>query len=315
MRTKILVAATSLLAAAVFHPSAAVADHPPIFSSDREPAQAAPQPARLSGGAITLGETPTTEVSCFFTSPYGITLEVEDPTRPSYRAPFSGVLTSYSTFASSASGNVRALVLKDGADATHKIVTGKSEQHVAIPSVLNTVPVRIPMQAGERLALGLSANGLSCSKITGAPDVSRVAESFNADSSTSFAYTNAPFPVRPNISAVLEPDVDSDGFGDVSQDHCPQLASEQLPCPAPDTIVTKAPKKSSTKRRVRIEFTAGVPGAVFTCMIDKLPAVSCASPLRKKLKPGKHTVVITAASSVGIADPTPATVKFKIKKM
>ncbi len=39
---------------------------------------------------------------------------------------------------------------------------------------------------------------------------------------TDFAYVNA---TRPNISAVLEPDVDGDEYGDLSQDAVPPVRS------------------------------------------------------------------------------------------
>jgi hypothetical protein len=119
---------------------------------------------------------------------------------------------------------------------------------------------------------------------------------------------------RVNVSAVVESDADGDGYGDVSQDLCPQSKLSQAACPAPDTTVTKAPKKKSTKRKATIKFTATVPGSTFTCAVDKKAAKPCTSPFKKKYKYGKHTVVITATSPAGLVDPTPVTVKFKVKK-
>ena len=57
-----------------------------------------------------------------------------------------------------------------------------------------------------------------------------------------------------------------------------------------------------------------MPGSTFTCAVDKKPAMPCTSPFKKRYKYGKHTVVITATSPFGIVDPTPVTVKFKVKK-
>jgi hypothetical protein len=115
------------------------------------------------------------------------------------------------------------------------------------------------------------------------------------------------------VSAVVESDADGDGYGDVTQDLCPQSATTQAACPAPDTTVTKKPKKSSTNRKVKIKFTSTIAGSKFTCAVDKKAAKPCTSPFKKKFKYGKHKVVITAISPAGIVDPTPATVKFKIK--
>jgi len=283
--------------------------------ADREaapPSQRAPR----AGGATVLGEVTTVNHACALpvSPPLGVVSEIEDPARPSYIAPFSGVLTSYSTSANGAAGNVRLLVLKAGADATHKVLTATSAQHVVIPSSLNTVPVRLSIQAGERIGLGLSSTNLDCLVITSSADEMGYAGSFDADASTDFAYSGTVFTgVRPNVSAVLEPDADGDLHGDVSQDLCPQSALAQVACPAPDTIITKAPKKSSTKRKATITFTAGVP-ASFTCAVDGAPATACTSPFKKKFKYGKHVVVITATSPYGTADPTPAAVRFKVKR-
>jgi hypothetical protein len=46
-----------------------------------------------------------------------------------------------------------------------------------------------------------------------------------------------------NISVVLEPDADHDGFGDETQDQCPTNATTQGPCP------TVAPPAGPTGQR------------------------------------------------------------------
>jgi hypothetical protein len=119
---------------------------------------------------------------------------------------------------------------------------------------------------------------------------------------------------RPDISAVLEPDLDGDLYGDISQDLCPQSKLTQAACPAPKTVVTKAPKKTTTQRTVKIKFRSSIAGSTFKCAVDKKKAKPCRSPFKKRFTYGKHKVVVTAISPVGIADPTPAKVKFKVKK-
>jgi hypothetical protein len=119
---------------------------------------------------------------------------------------------------------------------------------------------------------------------------------------------------RLNLSAVVEPDADHDGFGDVSQDACPQSAATQTACPAPDTKVKKKPKKASTQPKPKITFSSTIAGSTFTCTVDKKAAKPCTSPFKKTFKPGKHKVVITAVSPFGVLDPTPVTVKFTVSK-
>jgi hypothetical protein len=107
--------------------------------------------------------------------------------------------------------------------------------------------------------------------------------------------------------------VDGDGYGDVSQDRCPQSKLTQDPCAPPGTFVTKAPPRSTTHRKVKIVF-ASETATSFTCSVDGAPAAPCASPYKKKLKLGKHAVLITGVSAFGISDPTPAKVTFRVRR-
>jgi hypothetical protein len=300
-----VLAAGALLAA----PGASAGDGP----SRGDVVASAKPPAARAGGAVTLGEVKGGQGACVFGTPYGVTSALEDPTRPSYVAPFSGVLTSFSHFAEATAGTVQALVLRAGADATHKVVAAKSTKHTVVPSTLGSYATRLPIKAGERLGIGLSAVGMSCFIVTSVADSTFAASPFDADTTSDFSSMVSDLPNgRPNVSAVLEPDGDGDLYGDVSQDLCPQSKLTQAVCPAPDTTVTKQPKKRSVKRKVKITFTS-VAGATYTCAVDGKAAKPCTSPYKKRFKYGKHVVLITATSPAGIVDPTPANVTFKIK--
>jgi hypothetical protein len=249
---------------------------------------------------------------CATGSAFGVTSGLEDPTRPSYVSPFSGVLTSYSTYTNANGGSVQALVLRNGVDATHKVVAAKSPDYPVAASSLSSWPTRLPIKAGERIGLGFSTTGMACFIGTSAADSSWFSSPFDADTTSDFPYTGfEQTGGRPNVSAVLEPDVDGDEYGDISQDLCPQSKLTHSPCPAPDTNVTKKPKKTSTTRSVRIRFTS-VPGATYTCKVDHKSAKPCRSPLKKSLDYGKHVVLITATSPYGIVETKPAKVKFRI---
>jgi hypothetical protein len=180
-------------------------------------------------------------------------------------------------------------------------------------STLNTVPVRVPVTAGTSLGMYINTALMGCASAGVAGDVMSGAM---LDPSVSTAYSPAAsFPsFRLNLSAVWEPDADGDGYGDVSQDACPESKLAQAACPAPDTTVTKKPKKKSTKRKAKIVFSSTIAGSTFTCAVDKKAAKPCTSPFKKKFKYGKHKVVITATSPAGIVDPTPVTVKFKVTR-
>jgi hypothetical protein len=62
--------------------------------------------------------------------------------------------------------------------------------------------------------------------------------------------------LRINMAAVVEPDVDGDGFGDETQDGCPTDASTQGPCPQPSAPPpprdTTPPTVSATTRGTKL---------------------------------------------------------------
>ena len=229
-----------------------------------------------------------------------------------YTMPFAGVLTSYTTRTGPTAGSVRALAFVDGA-ANHKTLVAKSSWTPVVINTNNTYAVRVPVPAGAKLGIAVNTSGMFCAIGVGLAGDALAFAAYNPDLSNDMSYgPSAGY--RPDISAVLEPDVDGDTFGDVSQDLCPQSSLTQAACPAPDTKVTKAPKKRSNSRQAKIKFTSTTPGATFTCAVDGKPAKRCTSPFKKKYKYGKHQVVITAVNPVGIPDATPVTVKFKVKK-
>jgi hypothetical protein len=231
---------------------------------------------------------------------------------PGYVVPGAGVITSFSHNANAVAGSIRAVVVGPAAAPNDRTVLGYSTLQAVTPSTLNTFPTRIPVPVGARLAMFTSANNMGCNFGTAdAADVLTGAV-FDPTVATNYTPTNSFTQRRLNLSVVWEPDVDKDQYGDVSQDACPQSALTQSACPAPDTTITKAPAKHSSKRQAKIKFTS-VPGATFTCAVDGHAAKRCASPFKKRYRYGKHTVVVTAVSSVGIADPAPAVVKFKIR--
>ena len=93
----------------------------------------------------------------------------------------------------------------------------------------NAYPSRIPIAAGDHLGLGGGGFVPYCE---------------GNDPADTFAYSQKPGPVGSTttfekevnedqipVVARVEPDVDGDGYGDETQDKCPQSAAYQTPCP------------------------------------------------------------------------------------
>ena len=87
------------------------------------------------------------------------------------------------------------------------------------------------------------------------------------------------------------------------------------PAPAaPETTVAKKPKLKGNPTAT-FKFTSSISGSSFECKLDKKKFAKCRSPKTyKKLKPGKHVFKVRAVSPAGVADPTPAQKKFKVKE-
>ncbi len=82
----------------------------------------------------------------------------------------------------------------------------------------------------------------------------------------------------------------------------------------PDTKAGKFSKKTR-KKTLKLRFSSTEAGSTFTCKLDKGKTKACKSPYTaKKLKPGKHVLVVTAKDPAGNVDPTPAKLRFKVLK-
>jgi hypothetical protein len=77
----------------------------------------------------------------------------------------------------------------------------------------------------------------------------------------------------------------------------------------PNTTITKAPRKKTTKRRAKFEFTATLGVDEFQCKLDRAPFKDCDSPFKKRVKLGKHKFKVRAEN-----DPSPASYSWKVKK-
>ena len=288
VRVLLAVAAAATVGLATAAPAPAGAGH----STAARPAAAPITVPSLATAptSVTIGQTTGSQIGC------GVAytgLQSATGGAPSYTTPFAGVITSFSHQPDADPGQIRALLFVTENSTNYQVVA-KSALVAITPSVLNTFPTRLPVPAGAVLGSQMTSGLMACA-LGGGPGDTIKYGSFDPDTSSSFTPTTSGN-YRWNVSAVLETDADGDGYGDVTQDLCPQSKLAQAACPAPDTTVTKAPKKKSTKRKATIKFSATVAGSTFTCAVDGKAAQPCTSPFKKKYKYGKHTVVITATS-------------------
>lgn len=186
--------------------------------------------------------------------------------------------------------------------------------HPLVAGVLNTFAVRIPVVGGETLALWHTG---SAACVIAGPGGSEVARKFGAEPALGdqFMPNGATGARLVNLSAVIEADADSDGFGDESQDQCPTDGTIQSQCPdttTPSVDLSKTPKKNSKSRTATFKFGSDESGATFTCAIDKKALKPCESPKKlRKLKPRKHKFKLVATDAVGNAG-TQTTFRWRV---
>jgi hypothetical protein len=146
-------------------------------------------------------------------------------------APSDGVITkarfTLPTGGSSPGFPQKLKVARAAGSPDQYTVVGESGS-LPVVSGVQTFDVRVPMAAGDVLGLQGGTNGvLYCSG--SAADVIGV---LPGDSPVGSTATYAPQSSNAiPLVVTLEPDVDKDGYGDVSQDACPQSATTQDECP------------------------------------------------------------------------------------
>ena len=172
-------------------------------------------------------------------------------------APVGGVVTSWKL--RSLSGQtvpVRMGVFRPTAVTGRFLVAAASGQETTAFG-LNTFRTRIPVQAGDRFGL-IPVGEADFYCLTGSNDDQTWSYSgtdVQVGSEYQFA---AGVQVRVPVVAVIEPDVDGDGYGDETQDACPQSANTIAPCPPVTSTFTMRPKKKSIIAKVRVSSPASV---------------------------------------------------------
>lgn len=140
------------------------------------------------------------------------------------------------------------------------VLVGESSPASIFSGSPNTFPTRIPVHAGDRLGLttvgGTINETLFCSTTNTGDVMGTAASAASLNSMLAFP-TETPKAQVP-VVATVEPDVDGDGFGDETQDACPQSAAFQIPCPVVHFSANNIVSKGSVLVLVSTTTTAPV---------------------------------------------------------
>jgi hypothetical protein len=146
-------------------------------------------------------------------------------------APSAGVVTRWKSLSGiSMSIPERLKVMRPGNSPKSFSVVGESNYQNVAPGP-NSFATRIPVQAGDRFGLYSpppDGNSIYCGTGNPGDKIGYVEYDLRREAGAEFSeLAGAAVPVV----AVIEPDKDGDGYGDESQDGCPQSAAYQESCP------------------------------------------------------------------------------------
>ena len=166
--------------------------------------------------------------------------------------------------------------------------TVTNQTTVQAGSGLTVADARMPVQAGERLAMhglpfsyeGTPFSGYEfyCESVPGSV-LGAVPGDVSVGTTTEFTpVTMGSVP----LTAAIEPDADGDGYGDETQDKCPQSAATQGECPVVTLDLSSAGKKRGSVV-VSVTATSEAP-------VKVTGTVSLGKGKKAKLSGGSHTV-------------------------
>jgi hypothetical protein len=113
----------------------------------------------------------------------------------------------------------------------------------AVGGGTSTFNARLPIQAGDHVGIRGGAPGTPvCSPKPAGNAIAAIAG--DAPAGSVATYTGVPEVSLPLV-VTIEPDADGDGFGDETQDQCPQNATTQLTCPKVELDVFGSPGPKS----------------------------------------------------------------------
>ncbi len=184
--------------------------------------------------------------------------EISGPEDPQpIASPVSGVVTSWrTTLTDSASVTVPTSlrVLRPSGSGAVQLI-GQSSG--VVQRGANSFPARIPIQTGD--LLGINGSGPVGTLYCKTGTKGKIGIALGADTEGGvFPVKEVEAPVRVPMIVRVEPDVDGDGYGDETQDGCPQSAAFQTACP----VVTVGSVTIAGKGSATVLVTTSIPAPV-----------------------------------------------------
>jgi hypothetical protein len=190
-------------------------------------------------------------------TPVSTIVQLGSTTNPSSVAiPVAGVITKWKVNVVPYPGGIseKLKVLRPAGGNSFTTVGESTAQPISGGS--NSFDTRVAVQAGDHLGVYSSLAPIFCAETSAPTDVIGVAPGDPAAGTTS-AFAALP-EGQVAVSATIEPDADNDGFGDETQDQCPQNATVQIACPVVVLSATSTARKSLANVLVTSSFPAPV---------------------------------------------------------
>jgi uncharacterized repeat protein (TIGR01451 family) len=195
--------------------------------------------------ATSLGQTAAGGTSCAANA----ALAQVSSSAPEYTVRAGGVVTELRTEDSSAAGRTLHVFRPRGNSA----FTVLASVDVAPGAGVVAIPVRVPVQPGDVLGLSTGAaadphpNCMIPGSASGSSDLVAYRDSSPAPDSGDVTLP-AVTAGRLNVGATLEPDADGDGFGDETQDRCPDDRGRTTQDCAADVVVGQLAVEAEMER-------------------------------------------------------------------
>jgi hypothetical protein len=196
-------------------------------------------------------------------------------------------ITSWSTNAAAGAGQMLKFKVFRKIAEPYRYTVVAHDTRALTPSVVNSFPVSIAVQAGD--VIGLNTQ--------------------NAASVHNACVFDVPGETSDTESAGDLADGASADFSQSPGDRW-NVSAEVADKASPETVIGSKKIKGTT---AKFKFTSNEPGSTFQCKLDKHSFRPCTSPKKyKHLSSGKHKFKVRAVDAAGNIDASPAKMKFTI---